>query len=367
MFRNACALSLLIVFAGVNPLPAANVQESANSADGTGAGAYDENQESSGPDSHNTGAFEPSELIMHHIADANEFHIVGDLTLPLPCILFNRETGAWSFFMSNRLYNRQHEPAEYDGYRMDHGRIKRTDDAAFLDLSITKNVFGMLMAALLMSVIFLGIARSYVSREGKAPKGMQSFLEPLILFIRDDIVRPNIGPKYERYMPYLLTVFFFIWINNMLGLVPFFPGSANVTGNITVTMTLAVFTLIVTSVSGNKQYWQHVLWMPGVPAPVKLILTPIELVGLITKPFALMIRLFANITAGHIIILSLASLIFVFGKGGQSLGGGLGGSALAVPFMLFMNVLELFVAFLQAFIFTILSALFIGQAVEEHH
>jgi F-type H+-transporting ATPase subunit a len=178
--------------------------------------------------------------------------------------------------------------------------------------------------------------------------------------VRDDIAKANIDHhKYNKYVPYLLTVFFFIWLNNMLGLIPFLPGGANLTGNISVTLFLAVCTLLVTVFSGNKNYWGHIFWMPGVPVPMKFVMMPIELVGILTKPFALMIRLFANITAGHIIVLALVSIIFI--NKNVAWGG------LSVPMALFISILELLVAFLQAFLFSMLSALFIGAAVEEAH
>jgi F-type H+-transporting ATPase subunit a len=180
-----------------------------------------------------------------------------------------------------------------------------------------------------------------------------------VVFVRDDIAKPNIGDKYHRFMPYLLTIFFFIWINNLMGLIPFFPGGANVTGNIAFTLTLSVFTFIVTNVNGNKHYWKHIFATPGVPIAVLPIMALVEFIGIFTKPFALMVRLFANITAGHIIILSLVSLIFVFES--------VFISPISIGFGLFMNVLELLVAALQAYIFTLLSAMFIGGAVEEHH
>ncbi len=206
-----------------------------------------------------------------------------------------------------------------------------------------------------MMVIFFVIAGRYKSNAGKAPTGIQSFFEPIIVFIRDEIAKANIGPKYERYMPYLLTVFFFIWFNNLLGLM---PGGANLTGNITVTLILAVMTLLITVFSGNKSYWKHIFATPGVPLWLAPIMIPVELIGIITKPFSLMVRLFANITAGHIIILSLFSLIFIFES--------LAVSPLSVAFAVFMNFLELFVALLQAYIFTLLSAMYFGGAVEEH-
>jgi F-type H+-transporting ATPase subunit a len=217
----------------------------------------------------------------------------------------------------------------------------------------------MWMSIAFLLIIFLSVSSAYKKRQGKAPKGLQSFMEPIILFVRDDIARPNIGYKYQRFMPLLLTVFFFIWINNLIGLVPFFPGGANLTGNIAVTLVLSVITLIVVNLNGNKHYWQHIFVPADVPVWIWPLWWVIELVGIISKPFALMIRLFANITAGHIIVLSLISLIFVF----QSVAI----APVSVAFVVFMDVLELLVAALQAFIFTLLTALFIGTAIEEHH
>jgi F-type H+-transporting ATPase subunit a len=207
-------------------------------------------------------------------------------------------------------------------------------------------------------LIFLGIASTYKKREGKAPKGFQSLIEPIIVFVRDEIARPNIGHKYIGYMPFLLTVFFFIWINNLIGLVPMFPGGANLTGNIAVTFTLGVITFLVVTFSGNKYYWKHI-FAPDVPWWLYPIMLVVEIIGVLSKPFALIVRLFANITAGHIIVLSLISLIFIFKTTSIA--------PVSVAFVLFMYVLELLVAFLQAFIFTMLTALFIGTAVEEHH
>jgi F-type H+-transporting ATPase subunit a len=228
-----------------------------------------------------------------------------------------------------------------------------------LDLSITKNVFTLLWVCVLIFIIFRACAKAYQRNPGKAPRGLQAFMEPIILFVRDDIVLPNIGEKhYRRFLPYLLSVFFFIWFLNTIGLIPFFPGGANVTGNIAVTFILAFFTLIIVNVSANKDYWKHIFAMPGLPFWLLPIMVIVELIGIISKPFALMIRLFANITAGHIIVLSLVSLIFI----AQSVFV----SPVSVVFVVFMDVLELFVAALQAYIFTMLTALFIGLAVKEH-
>ncbi len=309
------------------------------------------------------GEFDVTGMIMHHLADANEFHVLGDFSIPLPCILYNRDKGKFDMFLSSKF---EHGHKTHNGYKLDHGRVKTVDGSNFIDFSITKNVFTMLLASLILCLIFFSVAGAYKRREGQAPKGLQGFLEPLIVFIREDVAKANIGPKYEKFTPYLLTVFFFILICNLLGLIPFFPGSANVTGNIAVTFVLSVFTFLMINLNGNKDYWKHIFWMPGLPIALKPILAVLEFIGIFTKPFALMIRLFANISGGHIIILSLVSLIFIFGKMGTSLAGAAGGIAIAVPFVLFMNVIELFVAFLQAYIFTMLSALFIGLAVEEH-
>lgn len=345
--------------------------------------------------------YDPVSTVMHHIGDANEFHIVGDITLPLPCILYNSETGL-QVFSSSKFH---HGSEIVNGYVLNHGRVNRilngpqeghlgaiphgdahteeghddhghqahgdeehdahphfvetvevdgveksfvyadghkyeieksstlTGMTGFYDFSITKNVFGLFLAATILLLVFLSVAKKAKQNAGKAPSGIQNFMEPFFIFIRDEVTRPMIGEKhYERFQPYIMTVFFFILILNLLGLVPFFPGSANITGNIAATLVLAFFTFLVTNLNGNKHYWEHIFWMPGIPAAVKLILTPVEALGIIIKPFSLMIRLFANITAGHIIILSLVGLVFVFGNAGESIGGAAAGAAIAVPF-----------------------------------
>jgi F-type H+-transporting ATPase subunit a len=308
------------------------------------------------------GKFNPGEMIMHHIGDDYTWHFADGLVAPLPVILYGEK--GLDVFSSSNFYNAQHELQSYNGYVMNHGHIYYADANGEaraegpLDLSITKNVASMLVSVLLLFLVFLSIAGSYKKNRGKAPRGVQSFFEPIIIFVRDEIAKTNIGPKYERYMPYLLTVFFFIWFNNLLGLM---PGGANLTGNITVTLILAVFTLLITIFSGNKSYWGHIFNTPGVPWWLKWgipIMPLVEVIGIFTKPFSLMVRLFANITAGHIIILSLFSLIFIF----ESIAIG----PVSVAFAVFMNFLELFVALLQAYIFTLLSAMYFGGAVEEH-
>jgi F-type H+-transporting ATPase subunit a len=223
-------------------------------------------------------------------------------------------------------------------------------------------VASLFLSVALLMIIFFSIAGAYKKNRGRAPKGIQSFFEPIVIFIRDDIARSTIvgndkngRPKYEKYLPFLLTVFFFIWFNNLLGL---FPGGANLTGNIAVTMVLALITLLITLFSSNKYYWQHIFATPGVPKWLLPIMVPVEIIGIFTKPFSLMIRLFANITAGHIIILSLFGLIFIF----RSFAVG----PISVAFATFMSFIELLVAILQAYIFTLLSAMYIGSAVEGH-
>jgi len=384
---------------------------------------------------------DPVEAMMHHIADANEFHLFGDYSIPLPCIAWSED--GFLFTLSSTF---EHGHKAYKGYVLYHGVLMKVKDNSFpkktveisaghghdeeatnhhddhdhhahehdddqtvsgegiegegeteddaaaktimyngkeyeleacmslqntdsswYDFSITKNVFAMFLGLVLLLILFSSVSAAYNKREKQAPKGLQSFMEPLILFIRDDVVRPAVGEKdWKRFFPFIMSLFFFILIINLLGLIPFFPGSANVTGNIGVTMVLAVFVFIVVNINGKKDYWMHILWMPGVPTAIKPLLAIIEIMGLFIKPATLFIRLFANITAGHIIILSLVSLIFFFSQAG-GVGGGIAGIALAVPFVFALNMLELFVAFLQAFVFALLAALYIGAAVEEHH
>lgn len=321
--------------------------------------------------------FNPVPVIMHHIADAHEWHLFGDVSVPLPVILWT-DNGLVTFMSSEFHHNddgthvveknglkfvKNHEKI----YQLNQGENEAQFDEEHhitnavkpLDFSITKNVFAMLVSVLIIVLVFFKVAGFYKKNPNKAPKGIASFMEPLIIFVRDEIALVNIGEKkHMKFVPFLLTAFFFIWFNNLLGLIPWMPGGANVTGNIAVTLVLAMFTLLVTNINGNKEYWGHIFWMPGAPVLVKIMLAPIELVGILTKPFALMVRLFANITAGHIIVLSLISLIFIFKNAGMSV--------VSVPFTLFISVLELLVAFLQAYVFTMLSALFIGTAVAEH-
>jgi len=316
------------------------------------------------------GEFDVTKTILDHIKDDHSWHLWGHTSISLPVILCS-DKGV-EVFSSHHLVDEHHEPAAYQGkylYKTFEGKIKVVNADGSIseaasknvwDFSITKNVASLLLTVFILLVVFLSVANAY-KKTGitSAPKGLQSFMEPIILFVRDDVAKPNIGKHYAKYMPFLLTVFFLIWINNMLGLVPLFPGGANVSGNIAFTMTLAVFTFILVNINGNKSYWQHIFWMPGMHWSMKLFLAPIELLGVFTKPISLMIRLFANITAGHILVLSLICLIFIFKS--------IFASAIAVPFAVFINMIELLVAFLQAFIFTMLAAMYIGMATEEHH
>lgn len=325
-------------------------------------------------DAHGSEArFDAGKLILDHIGDEHGWHLWGHTSLPLPVILYDTQRGL-QVFSSSRF---DHGHATYEGYALkDHavvavdaaGNVDEAATANIWDISITKNVMSLFVSIALLLVIFLSVAKAYGRRAGMAPKGLQSMLEPIILFVRDDVAKSAIGEKkYMKYMPYLLTAFFFIFINNLLGLVPIFPGGANLTGNIAVTVVLALFTFLIVSFSGNKHYWHHIFAMPGVPGWVLAILTPVEILGMFLKPFVLMIRLFANITAGHIIALSFFSLIFVFGE--TSPGAGYGVAIGSWAFTVFMAMLELLVAFIQAYVFTFLSAMYIGAAVEEpaHH
>lgn len=333
---------------------------------------------SSKSDSEEGEPFNTQELIFHHITDSHSFHIAGDLEFALPVILWT-DNGLVTFMSSEFHHDVEGKTiVEKDGmkfvnvhekiYQLKDGATSVTMDAEGhpanaerpMDFSITKNVFSMFLSLLILVLIFTAAARSYRKSEANMPSGIGKFLEPIIVFIRDEVAIPNIGEKaYSKYMPFLLTLFFFIWINNLIGLVPIFPFSSNLSGNISFTLTLALITFIITLFSTKSYYWKHMLWMPGLPVPMKLFLAPIELMGMFIKPIALMIRLFANITAGHVIVLSLISLIFILNT--------VWVSPLSVIFALFISVIEVLVVAIQAYIFTMLAALYFGQALEEAH
>lgn len=304
-----------------------------------------------------TTEFNASEVILHHVLDDHIWHFWDGHygTLYLPVIVYSSERGL-DVFSSRNFYNEHHKVVEYNGYKLEHGHITLAESGkAVLDISITKNVAMLLINAVLLLVVFFSVAKAYKKNAGKAPKGIQSFFEPIIVFVRDEIVKPNIGHHYEKYLPYLLTLFFFILFGNFLGLL---PGAGNLTGNIAVTLTLAVFTFILTNISGNKAYWSHIFWTPGVPLPLRPIIMLVEIIGIFTKPFSLTIRLFVAITAGHIVLLSLISLAFIF-KSWQV-------GAAASLMVLFINLIELLVAAIQAYVFTLFTALYIGMATAEH-
>lgn len=296
-------------------------------------------------------------IALEHVADSHSWHLWGEghdaVALPLPIIIYSSAKGL-QVFSSARF---EHGHATYNGYKLEEEKIISEDASeAIYDISITKNVTQMLLSAIILFLLFTSIARAYKTQGvTSAPKGKQSFFEPLVTFVRDDIAKGNIGHGSDKYVPYLLTVFFMILINNVFGMIPI---GANLTGNIAFTLVLSVFTLIVTNINGNGAYWHHI-FMPPAPKWLYPILVPIEVVGILTKPFALMIRLFANMTAGHIIVISLVGLIFVFKS--------IYIAPVSVAFALFIDVLECLVAFLQAYVFTMLTALFIGSAVADHN
>ena len=321
--------------------------------------------------------FNPGTFILEHIGDAYDWHILSynghHVSVPLPVIIYSKDLG-FNVFMSSKFHH-GHDP--YKGFKIasegaHKGKIvyeNRPGERPMLDISITKNALSLFVSVVIFLWVFLSVAKTYMRRGNQAPKGLQSWVEPVILFVRDDIARPAIGHRYKSYLPYLLTLFFFILINNIMGLIPFFPFGANVTGNIAITLILALITFIITTCSANKSYWAHIFNSPGVPIWLKIpipLMPIVELMGVFIKPFVLMIRLFANITAGHIIVIGFFCLIFLFGNMHPALGYGV--SIFSVAFTVFMGFLELLVAFIQAYVFTLLSALYFGMAKpEEHH
>ncbi|MBP5546662.1 MAG: F0F1 ATP synthase subunit A [Bacteroidales bacterium] len=322
--------------------------------------------------------------IIGHVTDAHSWHLfdyVSDgkthhVAVPLPVILIN--DGHVDIFMSSKF---EHGHAAYKGYRLvgtdglEKEEIicvdatgKPTGVKPF-DLSITKTSAAIMVSVILLIIIVMITKRGYKKRPNQAPKGLQSLVEMLVVFVRDDIVRPMIGKaKYQKYLPYLLTLFFFIFFSNILGLIPIFPAGGNISGNIAVTATLAVITFLITNISGNKHYWTDVFNTPGVPAWLKIfpLMPVVELMGVFTKPIVLMIRLFANMTAGHIVILGFIFLIFILSNlFGTWVGSGV--TLVSIFFSVFISLLECLVAYLQAFVFTMLTSLYIGMAVEEPH
>lgn len=354
--------------------------------------------------------FNPGPFIIDHVIDHYGWHIAGEgdksITIPLPVILVEH----WkpTCFMSSKFGHEPHCRA-YRGYALGFTEetagkivklggkyanytgvmsviieaegIQKGDNAAaaklidadatgaIYDISITKNVCSLFISIIILLCVFLYVAKQYKKHENEAPHGLQGLVEPLILYIRDEIAIPSLGEKrYEKYFPYLLTLFFFIFVNNLMGLIPIFPGGANVTGNIAITGILAVITFLITSFSADKNYWKHLVNTPGVPWFLKFpipLMPVVEIIGIFTKPFVLMVRLFANITAGHIIALGVIALIFIFGGMHPALGYGV--SIVSLVFYVFMGLLEVIVAFIQAFVFTLLTALFTGMAMGGEH
>jgi F-type H+-transporting ATPase subunit a len=337
-------------------------------------------------------AFNAKEIIFGHVLDAHEFHFMEiknedgtehPVSIPLPVILYSPQKGL-DVFMSSRFHHGEEayknyiiltekkieelklDPKKYSAQQIvavnETGEIDPS--VTVYDISLTRNVVQMLLALLIFVWIMIRIAKRYKKGDGvtTAPNGTQGFFEPIIMFIRDDVAKPNLGHQYPKYLPYLLTVFFFILINNVFGLI---PGTANVTGNIAFTMVLGLISFAVILASSNKHYWGHIFNPPGMPLWVKFILVPVEFVSVFVKPMALIIRLFANMVAGHIIIICLISLIFIFSA--MNKGVGIGASPVAIGFTIFIYFIEILVAFLQAYIFTMLTAVFIGQAREGGH
>jgi F-type H+-transporting ATPase subunit a len=390
--------SLLVAAFSVLALTFSNPSIAQDHGDGDGDDVHEtEDHKGGSAEDHSSGKFDANEVIFGHVMDAHEFHFFSyegsdgkehHATLPLPVILYSPEKGL-SVFSSSKFH---HGEDAYEGYRIITQHYKEglkeqgmTDDEIKLysnekiyavnedglpdasikvyDLSLTRNVVQMFIALTILVLLMTSIAKKYRNGQGvkTAPKGWQNAIEPVITFLRDEVAKPNLGHNYKKYMPLLLTIFFFILINTALGLI---PGSANVTGNIAFTAVLGVISFIVIMFSANKHFWKHIFW-PPVPHGIKLIMIPVELLSIFTKPFALIIRLFANMLAGHIIIICLISLIFIFGNLSRGIGWAF--SPVSIAFAVFIYVIEILVAFIQAFIFTNLTAVFIGQATEDHH
>ena len=329
-------------------------------------------------------AQEIKEYIAHHLKDSHDFHLFTHnesgthYSFPLPVIVWT--SNGLKTFMSSAFHHDDSGSVIVEKgdtrlvklhskiYELDNGATTVAFDDAHhptnahkvIDFSITKSVFGMLLTGVLMLLGFTALARGY-KKGHSVPKGFSRVLEPLVIYVRDDIAKPNIGEKkYRKFMGFLLTVFFFIWILNLLGLTPI---GFNVTGQIAVTACLAIFTAVIYLFSGSKDFWKHTLWMPGVPVILRPILAVIELIGFVLiKPFSLLVRLFANMTAGHFVVMSLIALMITM----KESFGVVGSTGMSLVLALFIMVIEILVAFLQAFIFTMLSSLFIGMAVEEH-
>ena len=329
--------------------------------------------------------FNAGEYVIDHVADSYDWHILSfrntHISIPLPVILYSKrpelhDGKAFHVFLSSKFH---HGHDAYEGFKISHSKEFNKKIVELgpggeevgtpLDFSITKSIAGVFVSVIVLFWLLLSVAASAKRNKGKAPHGMQNLLEPLILFIRNEVAKPAIGnEKYEKFMPFLLTVFFFILVNNLMGLIPIPPFGSNVTGNISVTLVLALFTFFVTTINGNKHYWKEI-YNPDVPWWMKFpipLMPVVELSGVITKPFVLMIRLFANMLAGHLIVTVILSLIFIFASI-MGPGAGFAISPLSVAFTVFIVLLDVLVSFIQAYVFTLLSALYFGMATAEHH
>lgn len=319
--------------------------------------------------------FDMDEYLYGHVQDSYEWHITTvngkPVSIPLPIFVISKTTGP-HLFMSSRLEN-----GVYDGFKIApkgsryEGKVVEVapdgSEIRPFDLSVTKNVLGLLINCTILVVLVLCTSRWYRRHDSlkEAPRGVPGVMEMMVMMVEDDIIRPSVGKDYKRYSPYLLTAFFFIFINNLMGIIPFFPGGANITGNIAVTLVLALCTFFAVNVFGNKHYWKDIFW-PDVPTWLKVpvpLMPAIELVGIFTKPFSLMVRLFANILAGHFMILGVVAVIFLTAELGPAINAGLG--AVSIMLGVFMDLLECLVAFLQAYVFTMLSSVFIGLSRQE--
>lgn len=323
-----------------------------------------------------SGEFSVADLLFHHIKDSHDWHLADiptgknpdgsthytSITIYLPWILYSSEKGLDIFMLAGHDENELAQSAEKKGYKYHHGEIHETvTGTKVIDFSITKTSLQMIIVVFLLWFLFTRTAEQY--QKNPLPKGFASFMEPIIVFVRDEVVKPYLGKNSERFLPYMLSLFFFIWFCNLLGLTPL---NSNIAGNISVTAALALLSFLIINFNGTKDYWQHIFWFPGVSIPIKFIMLPVELVGVFTRPFALMMRLFANISAGHFMVLGLISLIFVFSKG-TNIFAGLGIAPLSIFFSLFILGLELLVAIVQAYVFTLLTCVFLSGALEEHH
>lgn len=377
MLKTAKVILVLLALSVINYMPL-----SAQHADeGSSHGG-----ESHGETSHGEESFNAGEFVIEHVSDAHDWHIASfgntHISIPLPVIVYSKKPElhdgkSFHVFMSSKF---QHGHADFKGFRLSNteenkGKIVEVDTHGNevgkpTDISITKTVAGVLVSVIILLWLVFSVAGSAKKNKGKAPNGLQNLVEPVILFIRDEVAKPAIGEKkYEKFMPFLLTLFFFILINNFMGLIPIPPFGANVTGNIAVTMVLALFTFFITTINGNKHYWKEI-YNPDVPIWLKFPLFPlmqvVEFSGMITKPIVLMVRLFANMLAGHMIVTVFVSLIFIFASLFGA-GVGLAASPISIAFSVFILMLDVLVSFIQAYVFTLLSALYFGMATADHH